>query len=122
MQRAMRARLNLILFPEGGRTAKGDEFVYSASGSHRVRRFKEGIGQLVARTGCATLPVWVEGSDKALPIGSAIPRVQHRVTLRVGTVQQYERRRFASRYELRAAARETTQQLCDALLALADER
>jgi 1-acyl-sn-glycerol-3-phosphate acyltransferase len=52
----------LILFAEGGRTFKGQEFVYSSSGK-RLRKLVGGAGLLARRSQSVILPVWVEGVD-----------------------------------------------------------
>ncbi len=56
----------LILFPEGGRTYKGEEFLLSQGGK-RIRLFQDGVGHLVLKTNCRILPIWVEGTDKVIP-------------------------------------------------------
>jgi len=47
----------VVLFPEGSRTPDGS-----------LRAGKPGIGVLVAATGCAVVPAYIEGTYQALPI------------------------------------------------------
>lgn len=58
----------VIIFPEGGRTFKGNdgEFLYSQKGS-KIRFLKAGLAFLVAKTGATILPVGIKGSDKVVP-------------------------------------------------------
>lgn len=56
----------IILFPEGGRTSSGENFLESAKGK-KIRNFKPGFAWLAAETGATVLPVWVEGTDNVLP-------------------------------------------------------
>ncbi len=53
----------VLIFPEGTR-AEGSE----------VRAFKASVGTLVRAAGVPVLPIYVEGSDRVLPKGKAIPR------------------------------------------------
>ena len=56
----------IVLFPEAGRTFKGEEFFYSKKGK-RIRILKEGVGLLIQKTNPTILPVWVEGTNKVIP-------------------------------------------------------
>ncbi|MFQ5846452.1 MAG: lysophospholipid acyltransferase family protein [Candidatus Methylomirabilales bacterium] len=56
---------SLLMFPEGTR---GDGMALQAA--------EEGIGFLAARSGCAVVPVYVQGTDNVLPRGKRIPRVR----------------------------------------------
>jgi 1-acyl-sn-glycerol-3-phosphate acyltransferase len=62
----------LVMFPEGTRQA-GPE----------VRPLQEGATFLAARSGAALVPMGIGGSDRAMPVGSRIPRPLP-VTLVVG--------------------------------------
>ncbi len=73
----------LIIFPEGGRTYRGNSYQYSANG-RRIRSLKSGIERLVKLTNAPVMPVWVEGSDEVLPNGSRFPRLWRRVTIVIG--------------------------------------
>ncbi|OGY91655.1 MAG: hypothetical protein A3B31_03005 [Candidatus Komeilibacteria bacterium RIFCSPLOWO2_01_FULL_53_11] len=73
----------LIIFPEGGRTYRGNSYQYGANG-RRIRGLKSGIEKLVKLTSVPVLPVWVEGSDHVLPNGSRIPRLWRKVTIVIG--------------------------------------
>lgn len=109
----------VIIFPEGGRTNKGNNFLYSEKGN-RIRELKNGIGWLVVRTGALVLPVWVEGTDTLLPnhptkLFSTF-RLQGRATIKIGVPLDFGRvtKRFGS-------AERVTQQIAHSLLELADE-
>jgi 1-acyl-sn-glycerol-3-phosphate acyltransferase len=52
----------VVIFPEGARTITG-----------KIGDGKPGLGRLVARTGCPVLPVYIDGTFEALPIGSLWP-------------------------------------------------
>jgi len=56
----------LILYPEGGRTSKGEEFKFSCSG-RKIRRFKKGLRRLFLNSHAVIWPVWTEGGDKVMP-------------------------------------------------------
>ncbi len=66
------ARGVIIIHPEAGRTGKGTTFIHKDG--RRVRRFLSRVPTLARHTGAIILPLWVEGADKVLPIGTAIPR------------------------------------------------
>ena len=74
---------NVILFPEGGRTSRGEHFVYSASLKY-MRELKNGVGRIICRTNCTVVPVWIDGAEKVLPVGTWLPRVWRGMTLTVG--------------------------------------
>lgn len=50
---------NLILFPEGGRTSKGESFLTSQKGK-RIRPLKGGFAVLAAESGAIVVPMWFE--------------------------------------------------------------
>ena len=56
----------VIIFPEGGRTFRGDKFLYSKKGKF-IRILEEGVALLVRKTGATVVPVWIEGTEKFLP-------------------------------------------------------
>ena len=114
MKRVLEKGGRLILFPEGGRTFKGEKFRYGASGK-RIRALEGGIGVLVRRTGCSVLPIWIEGTDTVLPNnGSVVPKFAHRrpVIIKVGRLM---------RFHPEASRGAVTEAVGQALLALADE-
>ncbi len=57
----------LILFPEGGRTFKGEhlgrEYLVSETGE-RIRRFPQGLRRLFLNIDCYILPIWCRDMDK----------------------------------------------------------
>jgi len=63
---------SLVWFPEGQR-ARGGELL----------RFRPGIGLLMLAMQVPVVPVWIEGTGRALPPGKRLPRPS-RVTLRFG--------------------------------------
>ncbi len=65
---------NLVWFPEGGRSADG-----------KLQRFLPGIGALVEKHPVPIVPVYIEGSFFAWPVGQKFPR-PHRITVRFGEV------------------------------------
>jgi 1-acyl-sn-glycerol-3-phosphate acyltransferase len=65
---------NIILFPEGGRTSKGQSFLTSRFGA-RIRPLKGGFAILAAERGTVLVPVWFEHYhwyDIILVIGESI--------------------------------------------------
>lgn len=64
---------NLVWFPEGGRSADG-----------RLQRFLPGIGALVETRAVPIVPVYIEGSFAAWPVGRKFPR-RSTITVRFGT-------------------------------------
>ncbi|MFP4146845.1 MAG: AMP-binding protein [Halorhodospira sp.] len=62
----------LVWFPEGQRSSDG-----------RLQPFQPGIGFLLQAQPVPVLPVWIEGTNRAMPIGSRFPRA-HPVTIRIG--------------------------------------
>jgi long-chain acyl-CoA synthetase len=56
---------NLVWFPEGERSATG-----------RLQTFKPGIGMLLDRFATPALPVFIQGTYEALPMGNRFPRLR----------------------------------------------
>ncbi|MFW6323754.1 MAG: 1-acyl-sn-glycerol-3-phosphate acyltransferase [Desulfovibrionales bacterium] len=54
---------NLIWFPEGGRTFSG-----------RLEPFKPGIGLILDHFPIRTVPIFISGTEKSMPRGTALPR------------------------------------------------
>lgn len=73
----------IVLFPEGGRTNRGDTF-RTAPNNARIREPKHGMAQMVLRTHATVLPIWVAGAERVLPVGALFPRFWHRTTMVVG--------------------------------------
>jgi len=67
----------LVLFPEGSRSTVGE-----------CRPFKHGIGLLVAGTNVPVLPCHLDGTHRALPKRSIVPR-PYRVRLTIGAPRFY---------------------------------
>jgi len=116
MKKVLNAGGILILFPEGGRTYKGKKFFRSQSG-RRIRFFQDGVGQLVLRTNCRVLPLWVEGTDKVIPNSNdrfyVLPRFwDSEITIRIGKTMSFDG--VSDRKEI-------VQKIMMALLELADE-
>ncbi|MCX6899224.1 MAG: AMP-binding protein [Verrucomicrobia bacterium] len=68
----LRRGKNLVLFPEGERSASG-----------RLLPFRPGIGILLHRIPAPVVPVFIHGSYGALPVGRALPRLK-RITVVFG--------------------------------------
>ena len=62
----------VVMYPEGGRSLSG-----------QLQRPMPGIGMIVALSGATVIPVYVAGTDKALPVGARWIRV-HPVTVLIG--------------------------------------
>lgn len=56
----LKAGGNLIMFPEGGRTAKGHSFLMSKGGKQIRTPLKKGFVSLATEPGAVLLPVWFE--------------------------------------------------------------
>lgn len=55
----------VVIFPEGKRSEDG-----------QLKAGKQGLGVLVAETGCPVVPVYLEGIHNVLPVGARWPRLQ----------------------------------------------
>ncbi|MBI4101361.1 MAG: 1-acyl-sn-glycerol-3-phosphate acyltransferase [Candidatus Nealsonbacteria bacterium] len=81
----------LILYPEAGRTFKGEEFKCSASGK-RIRCFPRGLRKLFMESGATILPIWTKGGDRIILNELAhsrfphftLPRIWRVTTVRLG--------------------------------------
>ncbi len=69
----------VAMFPEGTRSDDG-----------RIAKFRSGVEFLVRRTGCAVLPIGIEGSFLAYPRGAKFPRPS-KCVVRVGSPWPAER-------------------------------
>ncbi len=106
----------VILFPEGGRTFRGENFFFSKR-NKKIRTLKEGIGWLISRTDALILPVWVDGAEQVLPnlpdkLYHTFPRFWKGLTIKIGKPLRFERP---------VSREEVTQKLVTILLKLADE-
>ncbi len=117
MKRVLNSGKIVILFPEGGRIFKGEDFLYSQGGK-KIRILKDGIGWLVLKTGALVVPVWVEGTDKALPNSPdklfSFPRLWKKIIIKIGEPLRFQGS-SANRRE------QVTQIIANNLLKLADE-
>ena len=110
----------IILFPDGGRSFKGKNFLFSEKGN-KIRILKDGIGWLIIKTGASVLPVWIEGSDEFLPNSRKKLftgfRFNKKITIRIGEPLTFQRfhDQSGSRRE------QVTQTIVAALLKLSDE-
>lgn len=72
-ERTLEAGALLIVFPEGG-----------ISPSAELRPFHRGAAMLAARAGAPIIPVAIQGTAQALPLGRTLPR-RRPITVRFGT-------------------------------------
>jgi 1-acyl-sn-glycerol-3-phosphate acyltransferase len=77
----------VLVFPEGTRSADG-----------RLGPAHAGAGMLAALSGAPVLPVYIQGSGRALPRGAVVPRPVQ-VTVRFGAQLRFARERGRSRYQ-----------------------
>ncbi len=87
MVRVLQANQTLILFPEGSRTFKGKEFVYSRTGK-RLRPLKGGVALILEKTKALAVPVWIDNTNQVLPNGKfPFPRFwKAKIVIKVGTI------------------------------------
>jgi 1-acyl-sn-glycerol-3-phosphate acyltransferase len=77
----------LLVFPEGTRGTEG-----------RLQPARAGAGMLAALSGAPVVPVYVQGSGRALPRGAVVPRPV-RVTVAFGAPIRFARERGKTRYQ-----------------------
>jgi 1-acyl-sn-glycerol-3-phosphate acyltransferase len=77
----------LLVFPEGTRGAEG-----------RFQAARAGAGMLAALSEAPVVPVYVQGTGRALPRGAVLPRPT-RVTVTFGTPIRFTRERGRARYQ-----------------------
>jgi 1-acyl-sn-glycerol-3-phosphate acyltransferase len=77
----------MLVFPEGTRGAEG-----------HLGRARAGAGMLATLSGAPVLPVYIQGSGRALPKGAVIP-CPRRVIVRFGTPIRFARERGRTRYQ-----------------------
>jgi len=85
--RLLEAGRALLVFPEGTRGPEG-----------RLRPGRPGTGMLAALSGAPVVPVYIEGSGRALPRGAAFPR-PHRVTVSFGAPLRFAAARGKAQYQ-----------------------
>ena len=117
MKKALNSGKIVVLFPEGGRTFKGEDFLYSQKGK-KIRILKDGIGWLVLKTGALVVPVWVEGTDKVLPNSLdklfVFPRPWKKIIIKIGEPLRFQGSSASKREQV-------NQIITNKLLELADE-
>lgn len=59
----LQRRQNLVWFPEGGRSPTGE-----------LQHFLPGVGKLLERFKVPAVPVFIHGTERALPLGRVLPR------------------------------------------------
>ena len=77
----------VLVFPEGTRGTEG-----------QLRPARAGAGMLAALSGARVVPVYIQGSGRALPRGAVLPR-PGRVTVTLGAPIQFGRERGRARYQ-----------------------
>jgi 1-acyl-sn-glycerol-3-phosphate acyltransferase len=81
VSRLIEQRWNVLMYPEGTRSRRGD-----------VGRLRSGAAVLAARHGLSIVPIYLEGTHEAMPPGSSWPHRlpggvlsrRHRVEVRFG--------------------------------------
>lgn len=106
----------IVLFPEGGRTSGGEDFLYSEKGGKRLRVLKEGVGWLILKSSPLVIPVWIDGAEKVLPnkvgrLYHCLPKFWYCVIVKIGKPIQIKGK----------TKEEITQEVASNLLKLADE-
>src|SRR5262245_56862354 len=77
----------LLVFPEGTRGGEG-----------RLQPAQPGAGMLAVLSGAPVVPVYIEGSGRALPRGAVVPRPAQ-VTVTYGEPIRFTRQRGRTRYQ-----------------------
>jgi 1-acyl-sn-glycerol-3-phosphate acyltransferase len=77
----------VLVFPEGTRGAEG-----------QLGTAHAGAGMLAALSGAPVLPVYIQGTGRALPRGAVVPRPV-RVTVKYGAPIRFTRERGRTRYQ-----------------------
>ena len=77
----------VLVFPEGTRGIEG-----------QLQPARAGAGMLAALSGAPVVPVYIQGSGRALPRGAVLPR-PGRVTVTFGAPIRFERERGRARYQ-----------------------
>ncbi len=109
--RELAAGRNLLMFPEGTRSADGS-----------IHEFKSGAGFLALHAGCDVLPIHISGVYQVLGKGSLIPR-RYPVEVRIGAVITNARlREAAENAEGAGAYRKAAEFMRESVTALAHPR
>ena len=93
------------IFPEGTRSRDG-----------QPGRGRTGAARLAAATGAAVVPVAIRETDRVIPVGKRVPRLWRRFYYEFG-----EPLYFTAEEANRAALREFTDEIMDAITALSEE-
>jgi 1-acyl-sn-glycerol-3-phosphate acyltransferase len=117
MANVLRKGKILIIFPEGGRTAthKDNNWYYSRLG-HRLRPLKDGAARLALETNAEILIVWINGAEKALPVGRFWPKFWKRTDIYIGPTIK-----LTGDYQIEEDVKKGTEEIAQALLDLADQ-
>ncbi|MEX0672968.1 MAG: lysophospholipid acyltransferase family protein [Candidatus Paceibacterota bacterium] len=111
----------VIMFGEGGRTARGATFCWSQNKAGRVRTLQHGLSRAACDSGATIVPIWISGAEKVLPVGCGVPRMWRCVTITIG--EPYTVERVSSKDPQRKdRVVAETEKLTTALLELADEQ
>lgn len=120
MIEALKEKRKIAFPPEGGRTAKGEEFLYSKK-RKRIRKLENGISLLAIRTEAKILPIWIEVDGPEFLVRdisfSEILRLlwqlyrESKIVIKIGNPFKVQAK----------TRREATQEIAEALLELADE-
>jgi long-chain acyl-CoA synthetase len=105
---------HLLIFPEGTRSPDGE-----------LQEFKPAIAYLAFAANVDILPIWLEGTQEAMPKGSFLPdpRKRRKLVVRIGSPLRIDALRAATQGLPRSAAhREVTHLVRLALEALRDGR
>jgi 1-acyl-sn-glycerol-3-phosphate acyltransferase len=121
MQDALSKGRNIIIFPEGGRTFRGTDFLISHTGK-KIRILSGGTALLVKKTRAKLVPIWIEGTDEFCP-NSEKKLFTHfvfgkKITIKIGEILD-----FGGPKLMEIESREEIIQIIgNALLSLADEK
>lgn len=85
--RLLQAGRAVLVFPEGTRGSEGT-----------LQEARAGAGMLATLSGAPVVPVYIQGSGRALPRGAAVPRPV-RVSVTVGSPLRFSRERGRARYQ-----------------------
>jgi 1-acyl-sn-glycerol-3-phosphate acyltransferase len=119
--RVLRSGKRVIIFGEGGRTdRKKSNLLYSKSG-RKIRVLTRGLGRVACEAGSTVLPIWIEGAEEVLPIGSIFPRFWKPVTLKIGRPFQAPLINPSSKEDFEDGTQYVLSNLVQELLKLADE-
>jgi len=84
MQKVLKKRKAVILWPEGTRLAHNyGEIIRSPVKGKRMGRFKQGVLKVVDGSDCDIVLVWIEGVDKVLPVDGFFPSLKTCMTCSV---------------------------------------